>query len=387
MNLSLRQREALDSQSAARIEEEQRGDRLALTASGNWTVSELTGLDSTLRKLAEAASGPVEWNLARVERMDTVGAWLVRRTMRNFEARGVLVRLTGLDPRHALLLEAMDAVRVEDRPHRKRGAFLQEALARLGEDVVRAARELYEMAGFLGMVLVGLGRAALQPSRLRLTALVAQMERAGVRALGIVVLLNVLIGIVLAYQGVMQLENYGAQIFAVDLVAISILREIGILLTAIIVAGRSGSAFTAEIGSMKIREEIDAMRTIGLDPLDTLVLPRVLALTVALPMLGIVADLAGLFGGSAMIWATLNMSPGIILARLSLVRPEHLIVGLIKAPVFGVMIAVIGCYQGMRVGGSAEAVGRMTTESVVKSIFTVIIVDAVFSIFFATVKM
>lgn len=387
MNQSLRHYEASGPESAARLEQERRGDGLRLKASGAWTVAGLADVDAVLRAIAAEVSGPVEWDLADVGPMDTVGAWLVRRTVQDLEARGIEARLTGLDRTHALLIDAMDSVQVDESPGTSRTPPLVAALTKLGSIVVGALHELYAMAGFLGWILEGLGRTALRPRRLRLKALIAQTENAGVRALGIVILMNVLIGIVLAYQGVAQLERYGAQVFAVDLVAISILREIGVLLTAIIVAGRSGSAFTAEIGSMQIREEVDAMRTIGLDPLDTLVLPRVLALSVALPMLVIVADIAGLLGGAAMISTTLDISPGVILARLNFVRPQHLVVGLIKAPVFGILIGVIACYQGMRVSGSAESVGRMTTESVVESIFAVIIVDAIFSIFFATVRM
>ena len=191
---------------------------------------------------------------------------------------------------------------------------------------------------------------------------------------------------VLAYQGATQLQQFGAEVFVVDLVAISVLREIGILLTAIIIAGRSGSAFTAQIGSMKVNEEVDAMRTLGLDPIEVLVLPRVLALLITLPLLTFIADLMGLLGGGLMAWVTLDISPAVFIERLNQsVSLWSFFVGLIKAPVFAFIIAMIGCFEGLKVVGSAESVGQRTTRAVVEAIFLVIVFDAIFSIFFAFV--
>jgi len=204
-------------------------------------------------------------------------------------------------------------------------------------------------------------------------------------AVPIVALMAFLIGIVLAFQGADQLTQFGAEIFVVDLIALSILRELGILLTAIIVAGRSASAFTASVGSMKMREEIDAMRTLGLDPIELLVLPRVIALFVMLPLLGFIADIAGLFGGALMSWYQLGVTPGMFLTRLLETDVSHFLVGISKAPFFAVIIAVIGCFQGMRVEGNTESLGRLTSRSVVQAIFMVILADATFSIFFAAV--
>jgi len=195
----------------------------------------------------------------------------------------------------------------------------------------------------------------------------------------------VLIGIVLAFQGASQLRQFGAEVFVVDLIAISVLRELGILLTAIIVAGRSASAFTAAIGSMKMREEVDAMRTLGLDPMELLVLPRVLALVIFLPILGFLADLSGLLGGALMSWYELGVSPGAFRTRLLEVDVSHFLIGMVKAPFFAVIIGVIGCFQGMRVEGNAESLGRLTSKSVVQAIFMVIVADATFSIFFAAI--
>ena len=229
-----------------------------------------------------------------------------------------------------------------------------------------------------------LGRTVLQPSRLRVTALVHHMEQAGLQAVPIVALMGFLIGIVLAFQGATQLKQFGAEVFVVDLIAISILRELGILLTAIIVAGRSASAFTAAIGSMKMREEIDAMRVLGLDPIDLLVVPRILALVILLPVLGFVANLAGLLGGGLMAWVELGISPGMFRTQLlNNTDVSHALIGLAKAPVFALIIGVVGCHQGMLVGGNTDSLGRQTSRSVVIAIFMVIVVDALFSVFFA----
>jgi phospholipid/cholesterol/gamma-HCH transport system permease protein len=212
------------------------------------------------------------------------------------------------------------------------------------------------------------------------------MQEVGLNAVPIVALMGFLIGIVLAFQGAVQLRQFGAEIFVVDLIAVSVLRELGILLTAIIVAGRSGSAFTASIGSMKVREEIDAMRTLGLDPIEVLVLPRVLALIIMLPILGLIANIFALLGGGLMSWAELGISPSMFLTRfVENTDVWHLAVGLIKAPFFAFIISIVGCWQAMQVGGSSESVGRRTTQSVVQSIFLVIVADACFSVFFAEI--
>jgi phospholipid/cholesterol/gamma-HCH transport system permease protein len=210
------------------------------------------------------------------------------------------------------------------------------------------------------------------------------MEEVGFNALPIVGLISLLIGVVLAYQGATQLEKFGAQVFVVNLVGVSVLREIGILLTAIVVAGRSGSAFAASIGSMVIREEVDAMRTLGLSPVEVLVLPRILALVLMLPVLAFFADLMGLLGGMLMCWLALDITPIVFLDRLrAAVGVEHFWVGISKAPVFGFVIGLVGCLDGLRVSGSAESVGRQTTRAVVTSIFLVIVADAFFSVFFS----
>jgi phospholipid/cholesterol/gamma-HCH transport system permease protein len=240
------------------------------------------------------------------------------------------------------------------------------------------------MLSFFGRICTALGRTLVQPWRLRATALVRQMELTGIDALPIVGLLSFLIGIVLAFQGADQLRRFGAEIFTVNLLGVSVLRELGVLLTAIIVAGRSGSAFTAEIGAMQVNQEIDALETIGLDPVEVLVLPRLLALVVTLPLLAFFASIMALVGGGLMVVLALDIPLALFVRQLAgSVRAATLWAGMVKAPVFAFLIAMVGCYEGMRVTGSAESVGRLTTTSVVVSIFLVILVDALFSILFA----
>jgi phospholipid/cholesterol/gamma-HCH transport system permease protein len=257
-------------------------------------------------------------------------------------------------------------------------------VAHVGRGTLESIAEARRLVAFLGLTTATLGRSLVQPRRIRKTALISHMEQTGLDAMPIVALISFLVGAVLAYQGAEQLRRFGAEIFVINLIGISVLREIAILLTAIIVAGRSGSAFTAAIGSMKVREEIDAMRTLGLDPMELLVMPRLLALMITLPILVFLADMMGLAGGMMMAWVALDISPGQFLERLGGAIPLWSFwVGMIKAPVFAFLIAMVGCYEGFQVEGSAESVGKLTTLAVVEAIFLVIVVDAIFSILFA----
>lgn len=257
-------------------------------------------------------------------------------------------------------------------------------LNHFGRQVAAAQSAALSFIGFLGETLTRIFSLLLRPRRLRWASLVTHMQDAGFNAIPIIALMGFLIGVVLAFQGATQLQRFGAEVFVVELISISVLRELGILLTAIIVAGRSGSAFTASVGSMKVQEEIDAMRTLGLDPIEVLVVPRVLALVLVLPILGFVANLCGLFGGALMSWIDLGVSPGMFLTRLyENTGIWHLAVGMIKAPFFAVVIGVVACWQAFQVRGSSTSVGQRTTAAVVQGIFLVIALDAVFSIFFA----
>ncbi|MEJ8561976.1 MlaE family lipid ABC transporter permease subunit [Yoonia sp. GPGPB17] len=323
-------------------------------------------------------------DLSGVSRCDTAGAWAVIMLERRLQAAGAAPVITGATAlQHDLIATLRDNMPVADAAPISR-ITVMDRLEQVGRQTVSALRQTLSIIGFLGRVVATIFSLFLHPSRIRWTAIVHHMQQVGLNAVPIVSLMAFLIGVVLAFQGAAQLRQFGAEVFVVDLIAISILRELGILLTAIIVAGRSGSAFTAAIGSMKMREEIDAMRTLGLDPVEVLVAPRVIALIIMLPVLGVVANFAGLFGGALMSWIELGVSPGVFQSRLvSNTGVEHLLVGLIKAPFFALIIGIVGCYEGMQVKGNAESLGRLTSTSVVLAIFLVITADALFSIFFA----
>jgi phospholipid/cholesterol/gamma-HCH transport system permease protein len=256
-------------------------------------------------------------------------------------------------------------------------------IALIGEISLGLVARAYSILSFFGVVSVTALRLVLYPRRLRMTAVVAQMEQTGVNAAPIVGLLTFLIGVVIAYQGADYLRYYGLESYTVQLTGASILRELGVLLTAIILAGRSGSAFTAQIGTMRVNEEIDAMLTIGLDPVEVLVLPRLFAMLLTVPMLTLYANFMGVFGGGLMAWSSLGISIPEFLTHLSTIAPWSFWIGMIKSPFFAIIIALIGCYEGFQVAGSAESVGRLTTLSVVEAIFLVIVTDAGFSIFFS----
>ncbi len=364
----------------------QEGETLVVAAGGRWDVASAGIIDARLRQVAPAPGRPVRVEIDRLEALDTAGAWLLYRTLKRIQAAGGEASLAGARPEHRALIEEAAA---HDRPCEiappRRNALVQ-CVERVGQATWRAGTTARSFVAFFGAVLVALARGLRRPARLRPTSLVHHMEEAGLNALPIVGLLSFLIGIVLAYQGAVQLRRFGAELFVVNLVAVSTLREIGILLTAIIVAGRSGSAFTAQIGAMKVNEEIDAMRTLGLDPVEILVLPRVLALVLTLPLLGFFADMMGLLGGGLMAWAVLDVSPALFIERLNqAVGVASFWVGIAKAPVFALLIALVGCHEGFQVVGSAESVGRRTTRAVVEAIFLVITADALFSVFFALI--
>lgn len=374
-----------ESGTTALWQAERRGDGLACACVGAWIIGNAGGIDAAISR-TPAVAGPVVIDLAGLTRLDTAGAHMIVKAERRLAAAGSAVELTGARPEHETLLHlvACDAARLLPPPPGP--PWILRFLAGIGQSTVNAGHEARDLIGFVGLVVVTLARLAVKPWRLRLTSLVFSVEQVGFNAMPIIGLLSFLIGVVMAYQGADQLARFGAQIYVVNLLGISILRELGVLMTSIIVAGRSGSAFTAQLGSMKLREEIDAMRTIGLDPVEVLVLPRLLALVVALPILTFFSDIMGLLGGALMAWVSLDVPPRLFLTQLQQAIALHtFFVGMIKAPVFAMTIAIVGCYMGMKVSGSAESVGRMTTASVVLSIFLVIVIDAFFSIFFSMV--
>ena len=368
------------------LNEAEDADGRLLSAGGSWNVANAGRLDAELHALTPMAEGRLRIDLTGVELLDTAGAWLLHRTITELGQAGIAVAIVGATPEQTALLRlvADDYQPCEIEP--PRSLVMVEVLAEVGKSTLWIVREAGDLLAFFGETLIALMRTLRRPRRLRLTSMVFHMQQVGFNALPIVGLISFLIGVVLAYQGAQQLQRFGAEVFTVNLISISVLREIGILLTAIVVAGRSGSAFAAQIGSMKVNEEIDAMRTLGLDPIEVLVLPRILALVLTLPLLAFFADIMGLLGGGLMAWVALDIGPAVFLDRLKDATDIWSFwVGIIKAPVFAFLIALIGCYEGMQVTGSAESVGQQTTRAVVEAIFLVIIADAVFSIFFSMI--
>ncbi len=359
---------------------------LVLTPGGTWDVRHSVNLDAELRGLKLLSTKSVTIDANELSRLDTAGAWLIHRTLRDAEEAGVNIGIINLVAEHRAML---DQVAENDRPCEiepvRRIAVIR-MIANLGRRVTEMSYEARLMLDFLGLTVMSIGNSMIKPWRVRWTPLFHHMERVGLNAVPIVALISFLIGVVLAYQGAAQLQKFGAEIFVVDLIAISVLREIGILLTAIVVAGRSGSAFTAEIGSMVVNEEVDAMRSLGLDPMEVLVLPRILALVIMLPILAFIADMMGLLGGFMMSWVALGISPGLFLEQLNNASNFWTFgVGIVKSPFFAFLIAYVGCFEGLRVSRNAASVGARTTRSVVSSIFLIIVADAAFSILFAIV--
>jgi len=376
--------------SSATIVAAEESGAFVLRPKGSWIVTTAADLDGRLQTLDLPQGGTALVDLAEVDRLDTAGAWLLLRTEHALAVRGNRVELSNVRASFAPLLAQLrmrgaDAI-VPPHPIPPHHTFVG-FLARMGEVTIAALHRGYEILGFGGLVFVTLARLFWRPARLRLTATIQQMEVTGLDAMPIVGLLSFLIGVVMAYQGADQLRRFGAEIYTVNLLGISILRELGVLLSAIIIAGRSGSAFTAQIGTMQVNQEIDALRTLGLDPVEVLVLPRVFGLMLTLPLLVFYADALGLLGGFLMTYVTLGITlPNFLDQLRGAITSWTLWVGVIKAPFFAAIIAMVGCYEGFNVSGSAESVGRLTTQSVVESIFLVIVADAAFSILFSILR-
>ena len=344
---------------------------------GSITISRAA---STQREI-DALPDPLTLDLSGVEKMDTVGAWVIYRAVRD---RGA--KVVGAKGDVAALLERVPEYDhpAEIRPKESPGHL--RVLNELGEWVAEAGRTLVGLVAFLGSVLIGFYDIARHPKRFRLTAVIQRFDLVGVRALGIIGLMSFLIGVVIGQQGAVQLEQFGAEIYTINLIGRITVRELGTLMTAIMVAGRSGSAFAAQLGTMKITEEIDAMRTIGVSPIEALVIPRLIASVIMMPLLSFYSMVITMIGGGIYVWADLGIPPLTYIERLQEVVPTRdLWVGLIKAPVFGFIIGLTGCFQGMLVQGNSEEVGTKTTAAVVQAIFLVIVLDAVFAVFFSQV--
>jgi phospholipid/cholesterol/gamma-HCH transport system permease protein len=338
-------------------------------------------MDEALPKLE--GKGRVVLDLAGVESFDTLGGHLVNRLADRLKQAGGTLDLQGVDPERAILIKET-ATTGEPPPKRRADSSFYGFLVDIGGSVAESAQDLRNGTSFLGNFVVALGAALANPRRFRINALVKQLEQVAFRGVPIIVLISFLVGAIVAQQGVFQMERFGAIIYVVDLLGVLILRELSVLLTSIMIAGRSGSAFTAEIGTMQVNEEIDAMITIGLDPVEVLVLPRVGALIVTLPLMTFFANFMGLLGGAAICDLALHIPLPLFLSQLnSAITARMFWLGILKAPFFAAVIALVGCREGLRVSRSAESVGRQTTLSVVESIFLVIVLDAAFSIIFA----
>ena len=356
-------------------------DGALLQAGGAWTVEHAAELDRQVAALpAEEAPGALE--LADIAAIDSAGVWLLARATNQGEARQIPWR--NLPAEFQPLAQRVLSAGPRVIPERPRPRTVSDWVAEVGAGAEETLTEALDLIAFFGAFVLVTGRVIANPRRFRVVPLLVHIEQTGINALPNVGLISFLVGVVLAYQGAAQLRQFNAQFLTVNMVGISVLREMGILLTAIVVAGRSGSAFTAQIGTMQVSEEVDALRTMGLDPMEVLALPRVAALVITLPLLTFFADLMGLMGGGVMCVLLVGMTFGEYVNRLNeVVTATHFWVGMVKAPVFAILIALVGCFEGLRVTGSAESVGTMTTRAVVEGIFLVIIFDALFSILFS----
>ena len=366
------------------------GDVLELRPGGSWTAANV----ATLEALSDGVtaqldrSKTVKMDMAGVRELDTLGAWLLEKISRRATRAGRRTEVVGIADNYAGLIgEVRQVNRHNPAPVRR----LNPVVAMLN-DVGRAAiggtedvSVFLQMLGSLFLALVGVLR---RPRSLRLTSLIYQLYRVGFQAIPIMVLITFLIGAIIAQQGFFHFRKFGAESYVVDMVGILVLRELGVLIVAIMVAGRSGSAYTAELGSMKMREEIDALSTMGLDPVEVLILPRIIALVIALPILSFIGSMAALYGGGLVAQLYGDMGPAIFIARLhDAVSVTSFKVGIIKAPFMALAIGIVACSEGLRVKGSAESLGKQTTTSVVKSIFLVIVLDGLFAVFFASIGM
>jgi len=348
---------------------------------GAWTIHGIGALERRIDQNAWPAAGTLVVDAERIASLDSAGAWLLHRTASKLRARGLEVRFAGLRPELDALMQLIAA-----RSGQAASGIAPPRhgmLDLVGRKTWQDAKSAYAFLAFAGESFAVLLRSLAHPGRIRWRAVLHNMQAAGFDALPITGLLSFLMGIVIAYQGADQLQRFGANIFVADLVGVAMLRELSPLLTAIIVAGRSGSAYTAQIGTMKVTEEIDALRTVGIVPQELLVLPKMLALAIVLPLLTVYTDVAGVLGGMLMAHTQLGLTYDVFLDRLkeAIVLSTYL-TGLSKAPVFAVIIALVGCYRGFETHGGADSVGRQTTISVVQSIFLVIVTDAVFSVVF-----
>ena len=349
---------------------------------------------ATLERLSDAVapqldrSETVKLDMAEVRELDTLGAWLLEKMSRRATSAGHRADVIGVADHYAGLIEEVRQVNRRTPAPVPASNPVVAKVGDIGRATIGAGEDVTAFLQMLGSLCFALLGVLLRPRSLRLTSLVYQFYRVGLQAIPIVVLITFLIGAIIAQQGIFHFRKFGAESYVVDMVGILVLRELGVLIVAIMVAGRSGSAYTAELGSMKMREEIDALSTMGLDPIEVLMLPRIVALICALPILSFIGSMAALYGGCLVAWFYGGMGPAIFIARLhEAVSVTHFEVGIIKAPFMALVIGIVACSEGLRVKGSAESLGKQTTTSVVKSIFLVIVLDGLFAVFFASIGM
>ena len=364
------------------------GNSLELSPVGAWTAAYSQTLDERLTAVAPqiSAARNLTINMAGVRELDTLGAWLLERLARSCVQRKIEVQFLGLPDRYRGLFDQVG--RVNRRTGELEGGknIFMAGLERIGQSAIALFAELITFLDMLAAVSFAGAHVLVRPRNFRITSAVYHLYRVGWQAIPIIFLITFLIGCIIAQQGFFHFRKFGADAYVVDMVGILVLREIGVLIVSIMVAGRSGSAYTAELGSMKMREEIDALRMMGFDPVEVLILPRVIALVIALPILAFLGATAALFGGGLIAWLYGGMSPEIFIARLhEAVSVTHFEVGMIKAPFMALVIGLVACSEGLRVKGSAELLGLRTTNSVVKSIFIVIVLDGIFAMFFASI--
>jgi phospholipid/cholesterol/gamma-HCH transport system permease protein len=366
------------------------GDRLLLTALGPWTAVHAHYLEPVIDRLSTSSQPvrAVDIDLSQVKPLDTFGAWLIERLARAWTARGVETRIVGLPEDYRGLVEEVQEANLKPVPvpvQRNRVIRVLDTIGRAIVSVTKAGALILQM---LGQVSAAFARAVIHPTKFRWTSMVVHIDRVGWNGVPIMMLVTFLIGCILAQQGIFHFRKFGADIFVIDMIGVLVLREVGVLIVSVMIAGRSGSAYTAELGSMKMREEIDALRTMGFDPVEVLILPRIVALVISLPILAFLGSMSALYGGGLVAWLYGGIQPEVFLARLrEAISLETFMVGIIKAPVMAFIIGLVAAVQGLQVEGSAESLGARTTASVVISIFLVIVLDGFFAIFFASIGM
>ena len=361
-----------------------KGDFLEVGVRGQWTIKNVSKIEKLLNTIDDIGQDKtICFQCDGLKNIDTSGAWVLYKKYKSFADQGLQSEFKGFQEKHFRIVTAVLESPKGHCPKEKFGVSLTEGLIKLGKLFFKGCHHLGQALSFLGQLFVTMGKAFVRPKRLRFTSIVRHVHETGINAIPIVAMIAFLFSIVLSYQGAVQLRQFGAEVFMVNLTSVSVLREVAVLMTAILVAGRTGSAYAAELGVMKIREEVDALETMGADIFEMLIVPRVLALIIALPLLVVIANIIGLTGGGLMAYTLIDMPPTMYMERLlDAVTINDFLVGLVKAPVFAFLIATVGTFRGLQVTGAADSIGKYTTFAVVQSIFLIIVADAFFTIIF-----